>query len=118
MSLLLVFPLILSNIGFLGAQSVAHFELEQVLGVGSFKQSLYFNNNPAFFTFKAQNREKFSCHLELHLSNKQMGFYVFIETLLIESSPGCSKDFLQFGRDDFIFTSFISEKYCKKMELS
>merc|ERR1719318_1110791 len=107
---------LLAQSGFLVAQSVAHFELEHVCGLGGFKQSLYFNSNPAFFTFKARNREKFSCHLELHLPNKQMGFYVFIERLLIESSPGCSKDFLQFGRDDFIFTSFLSEKYCKKMD--
>lgn len=95
-------------------QSISHFDLGDVCGVLGFKQSLYFNKKPIIFSFKS--REKLNCHLELHLKNTQMGFYIFIERLQIQTTKECSTDFLQFGRDNFVFTSFVSEKYCETIE--
>ena len=118
MLLFLVFLLVIQSVKLLNANSAATFVMEEVCGFDGFKQSLYLNSDPSFFTFKSRNREKFSCHLELHLRSKKMGFYVFIEKLRIKSSPTCSKDFLQFGRDNFLFTTFLSEKYCDNVENS
>jgi len=110
----MIWLLLLFRVAAVLPQTVPHFDLEDVCGTLGFKQSLYFNKRPVIFTYKS--REKLSCHLELHLRKREMGFYVFIERLQIETTPECNTDFLQFGRDNFIFTSYVSEKYCEDIE--
>ena len=94
------------------------YTLEQTCGQDGSKQSLYLNSQAAVFTFNSTNRKKLDCHLELHLHSKALGFSVFIETLKIERSSGCSRDFLQFGRDKFVITTHLSDRYCDTIEHS
>jgi len=94
------------------------YQLETTCGQDGSKQSLHLNSQAAVFTFNSTNRRKLDCHLELHLHSKALGFSVFIETLNIASSAGCSKDYLQFGRDKFVITTHTSEKYCQLIKHS
>jgi len=89
------------------------YNLENTCGHGE-KQSLHLNN-PAIFIFNSTVNSKFPCHLELHLHSQSLGFSVFIETLKIGRflNSDCSQDYLQFGRDKFVFTTHTSKKYCQ-----
>eukprot|EP00092_Neocalanus_flemingeri_P009441 GFUD01010158.1.p1 GENE.GFUD01010158.1~~GFUD01010158.1.p1 ORF type:complete len:312 (-),score=96.17 GFUD01010158.1:151-1086(-) len=119
-----MFPLLLlvylqsSPIHPLPSSPYTSYTLEQTCGQDGSKQSLHLNTQAAVFTFNSTNRRKLDCHLELHLHSKALGFSVFIETLKIERSSGCSRDFLQFGRDKFVITTHLSEKYCDTIEHS
>ena len=94
------------------------YQLESTCGNDGSKQSLHLNSQAAIFTFNSTNRRRLDCHLEIHLHSKALGFSVFIETLKIERSSGCSRDFLQFGRDKFVITTHTSQKYCDTIEHS
>jgi len=93
------------------------YNLESTCGDGG-KQSLHLNN-PGVFVFNSTvNSSKFSCHLELHLHSKALGFSVFLESLSLASfmNSDCSRDYLQFGRDRLFITTHLSDKYCEQVE--
>ena len=94
------------------------YNLDSICGQDGSKQSLHLNSQAAVFTFNSTNKRKLDCHLELHLHSKALGFSVFIETLKIEKSSRCFRDFLQFGRDKFVITTHTSDKYCDTIEHS
>eukprot|EP00092_Neocalanus_flemingeri_P077244 GFUD01095884.1.p1 GENE.GFUD01095884.1~~GFUD01095884.1.p1 ORF type:complete len:357 (-),score=99.37 GFUD01095884.1:122-1192(-) len=117
-SLLLLVYLQSSPIHPLSSSLYTSYTLEQTCGQDGSKQSLHLNSQAAVFTFNSTNRKKLDCHLEIHLHSKALGFSVFIETLKIDRSSGCSRDFLQFGRDKFVITTHLSKKYCDTIEHS
>ena len=93
------------------------YKLEGTCGDGG-KQSLHLNT-PAIFLFNSTvNSTKFSCHLELHLHSKALGFSVFLETLSLATfmNSDCSRDYLQFGRDRLFITTHLSDKYCERVQ--
>jgi len=94
------------------------YQLETTCGNDGSKQSLHLNSQAAVFIFNSTNHRKLDCHLEVHLHSKALGFSVFIETLKIERSVGCSRDYLQFGRDKFVITTHTSDRYCDTIEHS
>ena len=59
------------------------------------------------------------CHLELAVPSSSFGFSVFLEEMSLSGSveTGCTKDFVQFGRDILFVTTHMSSKYCGKIEL-
>ena len=62
-------------------------------------QADYFTEEQACcYQLDLPNCKKMKCHLELRLPSESFGFSVFIESMRIENTTGCSKDFLQFGR--------------------
>ena len=117
-TLLLVLYMQPSPIHPLTSSPYTPYQLETTCGQDGSKQSLHLNSKAAVFTFNSTNRRKLDCHLELHLHSKALGFSVFIETLKIERSSGCSRDFLQFGRDKFVITTHTSDRYCDTIEHS
>jgi hypothetical protein len=62
------------------------------------KHKVSLGKQPAVFTFNVFNERTFQCHLELQLLSEDFGFYVFIDKLWLDKTPGCGGDFLQFGR--------------------
>jgi len=92
------------------------YDLAKICGKSKTKQSLYLHNQAHRFTFNSVNKDLFSCHLELHLSSEHFGFSIFIQSMKLESNNGCSRDFLQFGRDFIVFTSHKSQKKCGVIE--
>jgi hypothetical protein len=50
-------------------------------------------------------------------SDKNLGFRVFIDWMEVEETAGCSGDYLQFGRDTFVVTDRISQKFCNKVTI-
>jgi len=84
-------------------------------GVGGHKQNFYLNKGALLFHFNSSEHHHMGldCHLEIHVHSKALGISVFIDTLEVDSSLGCSRDFLQFGRDKFIITTYQSAKYCR-----
>jgi len=84
---------------------------------GDKKQSLHLNT-PAIFTYNSTVNKSFSCHLELHLHSKSLGFSAYIERLDIAAVPDCKQDFVQFGRDQLFITTYTSAKFCRRIEAS
>jgi len=90
---------------------------------GTSKQELYIHRDSStVFTFNSST--PFTCHLELelfHVKGKYGFFVVFEEMHLSGTWPHkCGRDTVQFGRDNLIFDSFRSDKYCgvlDKLEL-
>lgn len=80
------------------------------------KVSLDLHNQPHVFTFNSTNIALLTCHLELHLHADTLGFAVFTETMKLEKTKDCTKDFVQFGRDFLLFTSHKSAKKCGTIE--
>ena len=74
------------------------YDLDKICGKSKTKQSLYLHNQAHRFTFNSANKDLFSCHLELHLNSEHFGFSIFIQSMILEATNGCSRDFLQFGR--------------------
>jgi len=89
------------------------YDLVELCGRRQDKRSLYLREVAHQFTLNTTNRN-INCHLELHLSNSDVfGFAIFIESMKLDvTSQGCSKDFIQFGRDFLMFTSYKSDKRC------
>eukprot|EP00090_Calanus_glacialis_P040511 TRINITY_DN70680_c0_g1_i1.p1 TRINITY_DN70680_c0_g1~~TRINITY_DN70680_c0_g1_i1.p1 ORF type:complete len:351 (+),score=74.68 TRINITY_DN70680_c0_g1_i1:89-1054(+) len=80
------------------------------------KHTVSLGKQPAVFTFNVFNERTFQCHLELQLLSEDFGFYVFIDKLWLDKTPGCGGDFLQFGRDFAFLTSYKSKKYCDRID--
>ncbi len=70
----------------------------------------------------------FRCHLELEVPNKDYGFHVYFEEMNLvgnekigdnddkdDDNEKCSTDFVQFARDDLIFTTYKSDRFCGAM---
>ena len=53
---------------------------------------------PGVFTLDGAVDDDLECEVELVSASSQFGLYVFIDELKINKTPGCSEDFLQFGR--------------------
>ncbi len=56
----------------------------------------------------------FNCHLELEAPSTSYGFHVYMEemNLMGTEEADCPLDYLRFSRDDLIFTTYRSPKYC------
>jgi len=96
----------------LNSQTYQQFRLETLCGHYQDKQTLHLKNQPAVISLHSRLKKRIRCHLELRLPSDYFGFSIFTESLYMEDSQDCSKDFLQYGRDFIIFTSFKSEKIC------
>lgn len=94
-------------------QPYKKYDLVELCGRNQEKQSLYLREVAHQFTLNTTNTN-INCHLELHLKNANMfGFAIFIDSMKLDvTSQGCSKDFVQFGRDFLLFTSHKSDKRC------
>ena len=71
------------------------------------KHSVSLGKQPAVLTFDVNNVRTVQCHLELQLLSEEFGFYVFIDRLWLEKTPGCGADFLQFGRQVVHHVCFV-----------
>jgi len=96
--------------------SYKEHKLEDLCGASKEKKSLYLDNQAHLFTFNSSNKELLKCHLELHLHSDTFGFSIFTEVMKLEDTKGCTRDFLQFGRDFIVFTSHKSRKRCGTVE--
>ena len=74
------------------------YRLEALCGKSREKQSLYLHNQAHVFTFNSSNKELLKCHLELHLHSDTFGFSIFIESMKLDNTKDCTRDFVQFGR--------------------
>ena len=74
------------------------YTLEKLCGPTMIKKSLYLNNQPSIFTFNSTTSIRLKCHVELHLFAADFGFYVFTEAMMLDDTPTCMTDFVQFGR--------------------
>lgn len=92
------------------------YPLETLCGMYQDKQSISLRSRPAVISLTSRIRKRMRCHLELSVPSESFGFSVFIESMMLDNSTGCSRDFLQFGRDYIIFTSHKSEKKCGTIE--
>jgi len=83
------------------------------------KKDLFLGSLGAFvFNLNTSVGTRLDCHLEVHHkipSDKNLGFRVFIDWMEVEETAGCSGDYLQFGRDTFVVTDRISQKFCNKV---
>ena len=103
------------------------YPLESLCGMYQDKQTISLKTRPAVISLTSRIVKTMKCHLELRLPSESFGFSVFIESMMLDNTTGCSRDFLQFGRyyktiferhlfitfrDFLIFTSYKSEKRC------
>lgn len=95
------------------SQQYKEYDLVEFCGHSRDKQSLFLREVAHQFTLNT-TKTNINCHLELHLSNSDIfGFAIFIESMKLDvTSQGCNKDFVQFGRDFLMFTSYKSDKRC------
>ncbi len=56
----------------------------------------------------------FNCHLELEAPSTKYGFHIYMEEMNLAGTEeeDCPLDYLRFSRDDLIFTTYRSPKYC------
>lgn len=104
----------ISSVGSSSLSPYQHYKLESVC-TSSSKKSIYLHNRPAIFTFNSTNRNTLQCHIELHVSDN-FGFSIFTETMKLDNTQNCQRDFLQFGRDFLFITSYKSPKRCGYVE--
>ena len=62
------------------------------------KQTISLKTRPAVIILTSRIVKTMKCHLELRLPSESFGFSVFIESMMLDNTTGCSRDFLQFGR--------------------
>ena len=74
------------------------YHLETLCGMYQDKQTINLKSQSAIISLTSRMRKRMKCHLELRLSSEYFGFSVFIESMKLDNTTGCSKDFLQFGR--------------------
>lgn len=98
---------------------VLHYDLTSICGDGS-KKSLFLGSLGAMvFTYNSTVVNKLSCHLEVHhkiQTDKNLGFYVYIDQMDIALTSDCTRDSLQFGRDRYFVTDRLSQKFCGQMQ--
>ena len=46
------------------------------------------------------------------------GFFVYFDDLAVEASTDCDDDYVQFGRDILFITSYRSDKFCHRIQVS
>ena len=80
------------------AKAYQEYRLEKLCGSTMTKRSLYLNNQPSIFTFNSTSDKRLKCHVELHLFATDFGFSVFTEALMLDDTPTCMTDYVQFGR--------------------
>lgn len=98
------------------SETYKEYRLEKLCGPTMIKRSLYLNNQPSIFTFNSTSNIRLKCHVELHLFATDFGFSVFTEALMLDDTPTCMTDYVQFGRDFVFLTSHKSEKQCGKVK--
>ena len=96
---------------------------------GGGKNTIQLKTSTAIFTLDEKNpvtanilnSRDISCHIELETHNSDYGFHVFFDEMdldVLENSvldtrkPTECKDFVQFGRDVFYFTTSKSRQFC------
>jgi len=93
-------------------QRYKKYDLVELCGRHREKTSLEMGGVAHQFILNGTHRNIINCHLELELPSKIFGFAVFIESMKLDTTNGCKKDFLQFGRDFLFLTSHKSKKKC------
>ena len=76
--------------------STRHIDISDLCRSRASKQEVYLRD--AAHVFSGNLTGSLLCHIELHLPSDHYGFSVFIDEMRLESSAGCRKDYLQFGR--------------------
>jgi len=94
------------------SQSYKKYDLVELCGRSEGKKTINMGGVAHQFILNGTHRNIINCHLELELSYKTFGFAVFIESMKLDTTKDCKKDFLQFGRDFLLFTSHKSDKKC------
>ena len=47
-----------------------------------------------------------------------LGFFVYFDDLAVGGSADCEDDYVQFGRDILFITSYRSDKFCHRIQVS
>ena len=79
-------------------QRYKKYDLVELCGRHREKTSIEMGGVAHQFILNGTHRNIINCHLELELPSKIFGFAVFIESMKLDTTNGCKKDFLQFGR--------------------
>ena len=74
------------------------YHLETLCGMYQDKHTINLKSQPAIISLTSRIEKRMKCHLELRLSSDYFGFSVFIDSMKLDNTTGCSRDFLQFGR--------------------
>ena len=74
------------------------YHMETLCGIYQDKHTINLKSQPAIISLTSRIEKRMKCHLELRLSSDYFGFLVFIDSLKLDNTTGCSRDFLQFGR--------------------
>ena len=74
------------------------YHLETLCGMYQDKHTINLKSQPAIISLTSRIEKRMKCHLELRLSSDYFGFSVLIESMKLDNTTGCSRDFLQFGR--------------------
>ena len=74
------------------------YDLGTLCGMYQDKHTINLKSQPAIISLTSRIEKRMKCHLELRLSSDYFGFSVFIDSLKLDNTTGCSRDFLQFGR--------------------
>ena len=74
------------------------YDLVELCGRSEGKKTINMGGVAHQFILNGTHRNIINCHLELELSYKTFGFAVFIESMKLDTTKDCKKDFLQFGR--------------------
>jgi hypothetical protein len=74
------------------------YHLETLCGMYQDKYTINLKSQPAIISLTSRIKKRMKCHLELRLSANYFGFSVFIDSMKLDNTTGCSRDFLQFGR--------------------
>ena len=80
------------------SQSYKKYDLVELCGRSEGKKTINMGGVAHQFILNGTHRNIINCHLELELSYKTFGFAVFIDSMKLDDTKDCKKDFLQFGR--------------------
>ena len=88
-------------------------KLENLCRDNNRKVSVNLGKQPAALLFN--NTINLQCYLKLR-TPQDFGFFVFFDTVRLETASNCSRDFVQFGKDFFFVSSIKSQKFCENFE--
>ena len=74
------------------------YDLETLCRMYQDKHTINLKSQSAIISLTSWIEKRMKSHLELRLSSDYFGFSVFIESIKLDNTTGCSRDFLQFGR--------------------
>ena len=80
------------------SQSYKKYDLVELCGRTGEKKTINMGSVAHQFILNGTHRNIINCHLELELWSKTFGFAVFIDSMKLDDTEDCKKDFLQFGR--------------------